>query len=551
MVSAKRGEDAVQIAALSAQAALQRHQLAQAGRLIEQAFAGVDLATTDVRFRYAHMTAVAAYRQLGHPEKALAHLEALKRLDDQAVELATKTSTALMAARFDSANQDAKIARLRDAERLRVAREALQAARAERTLLLTIAGAAAAITVLLAIGLVTLRRSSDQVRAANDDLAVTNGALGKALAAKTEFLATTSHEIRTPLNGILGMTQVMLADAALPAPTRERLGVVHDAGRTMRALVDDILDVAKMETGNLGLDIAPFDPAACIRDATAMWVDQATAKGLRFSVDVAHCPARVEGDAARVRQIVFNLLSNALKFTASGEIAVIANTSPDGELRIAVRDTGIGIAADKQADVFESFRQADTSTTRQFGGTGLGLTICRNLVDAMAGTLTLHSKVGEGSTFTVTLPLPMVDAAPVENRAGDPTLLVVERNPIARAMLRTVLAPHAGQVAFAGTVEEAAAVAASQPVTRLLIDGGTAQASGDAADFIARVLAGAPGAAATLLWPAGQEAACAALSDAGLRQILVKPVTGAALVSALFELPAGRCDEEALVSHAA
>ena len=543
--------DGTQLDALAAQAALQRGRFELAGRLIDRAFVGVDPAQTDVRFRYAHLTAVGAFRALHQDGKALAHLDALKRLDDDATKLATQTSSALMAANFDSANRDAKIAQLRDAERLRLARDELQRARTERSLFLIGSGAAAAIMALLAIALVMIRRSRDQVRAANADLTVTNGALGKALAAKTEFLATTSHEIRTPLNGILGMTQVMLADAKVAGPTRDRLTVVHGAGMTMRALVDDILDVAKMETGNLGLDLEPFDPAVCIREATAMWVDQAAAKGLTLDIDLARCPPRLMGDAARVRQIVFNLLSNAFKFTAAGGITVVSDAALEGGLRIAIRDTGIGIAANKQAEVFESFRQADTSTTRQFGGTGLGLTICRNLVEAMNGTLTLVSEVGRGSTFTVILPLPVLEAAQDAQSGAGPTLLVIERNPIARAMLRTLLSPHVAQVAFAGSVDEAVATCATNDVVKVLIDGTTAQASGDAAAFIAAVLAAAPGISAMLLWPAGHEDALAALPKTGLRQILPKPVTGVALVTALFNRYADEIGQERLVSQAA
>jgi signal transduction histidine kinase len=548
--AAEGGEASVQLAALSAQAALQRGRLGDAQALIDRSFAGVDLATTDTRFRYAHLTAVAAYRALKQPQRALAHLEALKRLDDEATKLATQTSTALMAARFDSANQEAKIARLRDAERLRIARNALEQAQAERMMLLIAGGAAIVIMILLAIGLVTLRRSRDQVRAANDDLAVTNGALGKALAAKTEFLATTSHEIRTPLNGILGMTQVMLADQALAEATRDRLNVVHGAGLTMRALVDDILDVAKMETGNLALEIAPFDPRACVVDATAMWAEQAGAKGLGFRVDVADAPALVAGDAARVRQIVFNLLSNALKFTERGAITVTAVATPGG-LRIVIADTGIGIAADKQAQVFESFRQADASTTRQFGGTGLGLSICRSLAQAMGGTVELASAPGQGSTFTVTLPLPAVAAAaPSCTPAAGPTLLIVDRNPISRAMFRSLFAPHVAQVAFASSAEDAATCLAAGGVEQVLIDDATARAAGDARSFV-RAVVDLSHARVSLLWPVAAASERDELLALGLAQVIAKPVAGQALVAALF----GRVGDEIvpapLVSQAA
>ena len=544
-------EELAQVDGLAAQLAVQRREPAQAVRLIDRVFRDVDLTRTDGRFRYAHLTAVAAYRLERHADRALAHLEAVKRIDDEAVKLATQTSTALMAARFDSANQEAKIARLRDAERLRQAREEVQRARAERTMWLGGAGATTTIIILLLIGITAIRRSRDQVRAANADLAVTNGALGKALAAKTEFLATTSHEIRTPLNGILGMTQVMLADGALAPATRDRLTVVHGAGLTMRALVDDILDVAKMETGHMALETAPFALRAMLEEASRMWAEQARAKGLTFILDVDRCPARVAGDAARVRQIVFNLLSNALKFTAEGSVSLLAEAVGDG-VRIAIADTGIGIAPDQQAAVFESFRQADASTTRKFGGTGLGLSICRSLAEAMGGGVTLRSRPGRGSTFTVDLPLTALPAeapVPAVSVAGE-TLLVVDRNPIARAMFRTLFAPH-GAVAFAGSAEEADAFFVAGQVTRVLIDDATARAGGDARAFIAALIGKTDGARISLLWPAGAEAEQRALLALGVDEVIAKPVTGADLVNRLFRQHRGIAQQTPLVPKAA
>jgi signal transduction histidine kinase len=549
-LSASDGDTRAQLDALAAQLALQRELPAEAAGLIDRVFAQVDIGTTDIRFRDAHLTAVSAYRALGRADKALAHLQALKVIDDKATRLATETGTALLAARFNSANQDVKIARLRDAERLRVARDALQRAETERTLFLIAGGATAVIIALLGFGLVTIRRSRDQVRAVNSDLEVTNSALGKALAAKTEFLATTSHEIRTPLNGILGMTQVMLADVNLANATRDRLTVVHGAGMTMRALVDDILDVAKMETGNLGLDCAPFDLPACLTGATAIWSEQARDKGLAFSIDLSRCPGQVEGDAARVRQIVFNLLSNAVKFTAGGSVSLTAEA--EGErVRIAVTDTGIGIAADKQAEVFESFRQADTSTTRRFGGTGLGLSICRNLAHAMGGEIMVRSVEGEGSTFAVHLPLRTVfeEAAPGP-AARCQTLLVVDRNPITRAMFRALFAPHVDASVFAATTDEAIEQLGDH-VCQVLVDDATARASGDTSEFLTRLVAAAGETPVALLWPVTAESERDELLALGLSQVIAKPVAGATLVQAVFPNESHFDNSQPLVSQAA
>ena len=234
-----------------AQAALQHGRRNEARTLVDRAFAGIDPTHTALSLREAHQTAYDVYRAIGRPDLAIVHLAALKRLDDQATKLATTTSTALMAAQFD-------FAKIKADELQRSVEYERQKAKTDRFAFLVTSAAAAIVMVLLAFALFTSRRSRKRVDAANDDLAQTNTALGKALAAKTEFLATTSHEIRTPLNGILGMTQVMLADARVGGDTRDRLGVVHAAGITMRALVDDILDVAKMETGNLTIEHAPL-----------------------------------------------------------------------------------------------------------------------------------------------------------------------------------------------------------------------------------------------------------------------------------------------------
>ncbi|MEH3159400.1 MAG: ATP-binding protein [Sphingomonas taxi] len=535
-----------QLIALAAQAAYQRGDLSAASTLIGERFAGADFARSTLIDREAHRTAYTIYRATGEHDLALRHLVVLKRLDDEATTLARSTNAALMAARFDFANQELKIAGLqRDEARREVAYEQARA-QTQRTIFLGAAGATAIVVALLAFGLVTIRRSRNEVRDANADLALTNTALGKALAAKTEFLATTSHEIRTPLNGILGMTQVMLADSRIEGSTRDRLVVVHGAGVTMRALVDDILDVAKMETGNLVIEEAPFDLAAMLAESTRLWEDQATAKGLLFRRDLSDCPGMIVGDAARLRQIVFNLMSNALKFTPSGSVALeVAAT--DDQLRIVIADTGVGIAPDKCEEIFESFRQADTSTTRQFGGTGLGLAICRNLARAMGGDVSVDSRPGEGARFSLDLPLVRAEApTPAESADDAPGLLVVDANPITRAMLKTLMAPHAGEVALAGSLEDALAAMDGTGIPRIVVDAAVLLRAGDAVAAADRLAAAAGDAAITLIWPAGSEAERAPFAADRRFGCVVKPVSGAALVATVFPPR-----DAALVSQAA
>jgi CheY-like chemotaxis protein/anti-sigma regulatory factor (Ser/Thr protein kinase) len=323
----------------------------------------------------------------------------------------------------------------------------------------------------------------------------------------------------------------------------------------MRALVDDILDVAKMETGNLSIEQAPFDLRATIAEASRMWEAQAAAKGLRFVVDLADCPTRIVGDAARVRQVVFNLLANALKFTATGGISLTARHGPTPDrFTIAVADTGIGITPEKHAAIFESFRQADAGTTRQYGGTGLGLAICRNLARAMGGDVTVASALGEGATFTVTLPLVEAALVAAEPVRGEPpavtgeALLVLDRNPITRSMWRSLLGRHAARLVFAGSVGEAIATIGDTPVGRILIDDATIVTEADPDEALVRLADAATAAGATtlLLWPAARSVPAAPVT-----RLVRKPVTGPALVAALFDEPSTDSPIRPLVSDMA
>ena len=524
--------------ATAAQSALQHGNLPKARKLIMEALVGVDPKKADDSYQDFRKTAYDIFLATGDTKQALAQLQVLKRLDDDATKLATNTKTALMAARFDFANQELKISQLKASELQRSIAFERARAQTQRYVFLGAAAAVAVVIALLAFGIVTLRRSRDQIRAANDDLAVTNDALGKALAAKTEFLATTSHEIRTPLNGILGMSEVMLADMRIDPALRERIGVVHDAGVRMRTLVDDILDVAKMETGNLAIESAPFDICATITDAARMWEEQAGAKGLSFAVEFGGCPAMIMGDAARIRQIVFNLLSNALKFTKSGRVTLRVEVDKDDQLNVAVTDSGIGIPADKLEDIFEAFRQADAGTTRQFGGTGLGLAICRNLARAMGGDVSVSSVVGEGTTFTLMLPVvraPDVQAVPAA-RIADAVTLVVDRNPITRSMFKTLLAPDFGATAFAGSVKDAIALLEAGDMVRVLIDDLTIRACADPLSALSKiaVAAAASGAETSLLWPVSAETERQELLATGITRVISKPVTGHELISYLL-----------------
>jgi signal transduction histidine kinase/CheY-like chemotaxis protein len=523
-------DDAAQLWALAAKAAFERRKLTEARSKIERAFALAGGAVDTVAFWQAHTTAYDIYKALGDTPQALRELEVIRAIDEKTTTTARSNNTALMSAKFDFANQELQIAKLQ-------ADEAKRRADAQFWIFVATAMVSVVVFGMLSFGLITIRKSRNQVRAANIDLEASNAALGKALAAKTEFLATTSHEIRTPLNGILGMTQVMLADRRLDPAVRDRIGVVHGAGVSMRALVDDILDVAKMETGNLTIERAPVDLAAMLRDVSRMWQDQAAAKGVSFELDVSQAPPRIESDPARLRQIAFNLLSNALKFTQNGYIHVRSGViqGADGEyVTIEIRDTGIGIPPDKLELIFESFRQADAGTTRQFGGTGLGLAICRNIARAMGGDVTVASVAGEGSTFTVAVPLVRVDEEQVAAVAEDhgKALLILDKNPISRAMLKTLFAPRFPSVKVAGSIDDAAVLLGEGRIQRIVTDEATMAMDGDVEAGIAR-LSGAP---ISLLWTSPDAADRDRLTAAGVDQLIAKPIAGAALVQTIVSV---------------
>jgi signal transduction histidine kinase/CheY-like chemotaxis protein len=526
-------DDYAQLVNTAAQAALQHGRVAEAVRLADESFAGTDLTRTTLAFRSRHQTAYDIYMRAGDTAKALDHLAAMKRLDDEATKLATSASAALMGARFDFANQEARIAKLRANEARRDLAFAQARANTQRLIFLGVSGTTLVIIVLLAGGLITLRRSRNQVRQANVVLGDTNAALGKALAAKTEFLATTSHEIRTPLNGILGMTQVMLADESLDPTTNDRVRLVHGAGVTMRALVDDILDMAKIETGNLTLEYVPVDVCAMLDEVTQLTGEQARAKDLFFAIHKVDCPRVVMADSARLRQIVFNLLSNAIKFTMEGGITVTADISPDGRTyAVRIADTGIGIAPDKLDVIFDSFRQGDASTTRRFGGTGLGLSICRSLARAMGGDVTVSSVLEAGSSFELRLPLVEAETSGDVVQARD-GLLVVERNPITRGMLKALVEPHAQRLLQAHSLEQAVTLTESGSVTDILADDATLSAGDDLIDAVRQLRARVD--RMTLLWSPGGAVSEQALRAAGADHLIAKPIAPSSLALALAD----------------
>ncbi len=285
--------------------------------------------------------------------------------------------------------------------------------------------------------------------AARTDMAAAKVEAEAANDAKSTFLATMSHEIRTPLNGVLGMAQAMAADD-LPGEQRARLHVIRQSGETLLTLLNDVLDLAKIEAGRLELEAIAFELGELVHGAAATFASVAQAKGLAFSVDIEPARGRYLGDPNRVRQILHNLVSNSLKFTEAGEVRVAAAHGPRG-LTIEVRDSGVGMDAAALSRLFQAYGQGDASMTRRYGGTGLGLSICRQLADLMGGAISAASTPGEGSIFTVTLPMERLgDERPAADGAPPPALgaaridtlrvLAAEDNAVNRLVLKTLLA---------------------------------------------------------------------------------------------------------------
>jgi signal transduction histidine kinase/CheY-like chemotaxis protein/HPt (histidine-containing phosphotransfer) domain-containing protein len=431
----------------------------------------------------------------------------------------------------------------------------------DRTHLQRILVAAFLTTILLPLAVLIIKYEKGLARARD--------AAEVGMRARSEFLAVMSHEIRTPLNAVLGFASTLL-ESKLDTEQRLNATALHGAGDDLLRLLNDILDFSALDAGRIPFEDAPFSPAAVVDMTVGIAKRSATAKGLALRVDIdPDLPLALRGDAGRLRQVLLNLLTNAIKFTESGEITVkarwLAGTAKSATVQWSVTDPGIGIAPDRIDGVFSGFVQVDSSANRRFGGSGLGLAICKRIIDQMGGRIGAESAVGRGSTFTFSVALPLGEiAAEVEDSAagiaadlkahiaalGRPLrVLLAEDNPTNQLVGRQMLREFDARISIASNGVEAVQSAGEFAYDVILMDMQMPEMSGIEAARAIRARGGAnaqvPIVALTANAYPEDIKAC---FDAGMNDFVAKPISKSTLAEAILRSLTGKAARPVVLS---
>lgn len=411
--------------AVEAHIALEEGDKVGALAKIEETFDGLNLDETNMSFEEMHKLAYDVYLSDDNHQMALTHHQNFKRLSDEAKKVAASSNLALLGVQFNVAQQDLNIERLRNEQ---MKSDVLLAKAKQKDVMQVAITTVCGIVILFFFTVaVNMRRNRNKVAKINSelqttvdqlhneidrreiierDLVVAKDDAEQANRLKSTFLATMSHELRTPMNGVLGFSKILLS-GDLTTEQREQVSIIQSSGESLLCLINDILDISQIEAGKMNLSNAAFNLRNSVEAATKLLQPKAQEKGLNLAVHIdPDLPTLVMGDSDRIRQIVVNLLGNAIKFTENGSVAVFVGRDEDGEnIKVSVVDTGVGIPSDKVEILFDRFSQVDGSSTRKHDGSGLGLAICKELTDAMGGAIGVKTELGEGSEFFISVPL--------------------------------------------------------------------------------------------------------------------------------------------------